>query len=81
MTVCQLEEKAKGKMYPRTCPTCGLSGPCHKGLATGAHGEVVATADRAAIIRECVTWLAMHHADYKPEALAGQMACDLLAAK
>ena len=33
---------------------------------------------RAATIRECVTWLAMHHADFKPEALAGEMARDML---
>lgn len=34
--------------------------------------------DRDAVIRECVTWLAMNHADWKPEALAGEMARALL---
>lgn len=27
----------------------------------------------------CVTWLAMHHDDYKPEFLAGYMAREMLA--
>lgn len=32
MTVCQIEERMKGGAYPRTCPTCGVFGPCKKGL-------------------------------------------------
>ncbi len=34
--------------------------------------------DRRAAIRECVTWLARHSLDFKPECLAGEMARDLL---
>lgn len=33
---------------------------------------------RKQVIRECTTWLAMHHADFKPGFLAGEMARDLL---
>lgn len=29
-------------------------------------------------IRECVTWLAQHHAKFKPEYLAGELATALL---
>jgi len=32
MSVCQIEERDAGRGYPRTCPTCGLSGVCFKGL-------------------------------------------------
>ena len=35
MTKCQIEEKNAGRAYPRTCPTCGLSGACAKGLDRG----------------------------------------------
>ena len=35
MSRCQLELKAAGAAYPRTCPTCGLSGACVKGLSHG----------------------------------------------
>lgn len=37
-----------------------------------------AAEDRRATIRECVTWLAQNHAQYKPEFLAGEMANELL---
>jgi hypothetical protein len=32
MSVCQIEERDAGRSYPRTCPTCKLSGTCAKGL-------------------------------------------------
>lgn len=32
MIVCQIELMKSKKPYPRTCPTCGLSGACVKGL-------------------------------------------------
>lgn len=32
MGVCQIEERDAGRSYPRTCPTCKLTGPCAKGL-------------------------------------------------
>lgn len=35
MGQCQLELRQAGKAYPRTCPTCGLSGACVKGLSAG----------------------------------------------
>ena len=35
MNACQLELKAAGKAYPRTCPSCGRSGACVKGLSHG----------------------------------------------
>jgi hypothetical protein len=35
MGQCQLELRQAGKAYPRTCPTCGLSGACVKGLNAG----------------------------------------------
>src|SRR6478735_6568673 len=28
---CRFEEESAGKQYPRSCPTCGLSGSCTKG--------------------------------------------------
>ena len=34
--------------------------------------------DRKAAIHECVTWLAKHSGDFKPDCLAGEMARDLL---
>jgi hypothetical protein len=43
-----------------------------------AEGGKAPSDERAAAIRECVTWLAMNHADWKPEALAGEMARALL---
>ena len=30
--VCQNELIKAGKPYPRSCPTCGLTGPCVKGI-------------------------------------------------
>ena len=30
---CQIELINAGGAYPRSCPTCGLAGKCHKGLA------------------------------------------------
>jgi hypothetical protein len=41
-------------------------------------GKILQAADRRNAIRECVTWLAQHTGEYKPEALAGMMANDLL---
>jgi hypothetical protein len=35
MGQCQRELRLAGKAYPRTCPTCGLSGACVKGLSAG----------------------------------------------
>lgn len=32
MGTCQREMAMEGGRYPRTCPTCGLSGKCDKGL-------------------------------------------------
>jgi len=32
MSICQIEEREAGRSYPRTCPTCRLTGPCAKGL-------------------------------------------------
>jgi len=32
VTTCQIEERDAGRSYSRTCPTCGLSGACLKGL-------------------------------------------------
>ncbi|MFA7408269.1 MAG: hypothetical protein WCY93_10695 [Anaerolineaceae bacterium] len=32
MTLCRIEEQDAGRDIPRTCPTCGLSGKCHRGL-------------------------------------------------
>ena len=37
-----------------------------------------AAGDRRAAIRECVTWLVRHVDEFRPEALAGAMADDLL---
>lgn len=37
-----------------------------------------ASEDRKNAIRECVAWLAMHCEDWQPQALAGEMARDLL---
>lgn len=31
-SVCQREAILAGGAYPRTCPTCGLVGPCVKGI-------------------------------------------------
>ena len=33
MTICQMEELDAGRSYPRTCPTCGISGNCTNGLS------------------------------------------------
>lgn len=30
--ICRIEEREAGRSYPRTCPTCGLSKTCAKGL-------------------------------------------------
>lgn len=30
---CRFELEFKGQQYPRSCPTCGLGGKCHKGYA------------------------------------------------
>ena len=38
MAECQLELKAAGKPYPRTCGECGL-GKCKKGLTIGVKAE------------------------------------------
>jgi len=32
MTICQIEELEAGRGYPRTCPTCLLTGVCAKRL-------------------------------------------------
>lgn len=32
MSICQIEYRDAGLSYPRTCPTCKLSGKCVKGL-------------------------------------------------
>ena len=33
MSICQREERAAGRPYPRTCPTCKL-GPCSRSTMT-----------------------------------------------
>lgn len=48
--VCREEERLKAELnggaYPRSCPTCGLLGPCVKGHTwgskTGAGSEIIA---------------------------------------
>lgn len=54
MSRCQLELKAAGVAYPRTCPTCGLSGACVKGLSHGTpeRPPLVASPEVQALIRE-----------------------------
>lgn len=32
MSVCRIKEREAGRSYPRTCPTCKLSGACEKRL-------------------------------------------------
>ena len=44
-----------------------------KAMLEGANAR-----ERTDAIRECVTWLAVFYADFKPECLAGEMARSLL---
>jgi uncharacterized small protein (DUF1192 family) len=50
MAICQIEEREAGRSYPRTCPTCGINGPCAKELDRKSLMATVA-AQRAEIER------------------------------